>query len=247
MAKADPIDTIAAHLGYTFVTPSLLRDALTHRSYANEKPRLAPHDNERLEFLGDAVAALVVSTMLAERFPHAREGELTRRRADIVCETGLEAIARRLEIGAALRLGRGEERSGGRDKPRLLASALEAILAAVYLDGGADAALAVGRHLFATQINATDPGARDFKSRVQELVQARGLPAPRYRLESTEGPQHSRRFRVSIEFDGAVRGTGEGRSKVEAEQGAACDALEALTETLADETPVDGVVDDSDP
>ncbi len=222
---------LARVLGHEFADPGLLRDALTHRSFANERPHLAPNDNERLEFLGDAVAGVVASSLLFERFPQAREGELTRRRADLVCEPSLAEIARALGVGEALRLGRGEERSGGRDKPRLLASALEACLGAVYLDGGESAAMSVGRTLFEDRIERAAPGAGDFKSRVQELVQStRGL-TPRYRLLATEGPDHDRLFRVAIHVGGEVLGEGEGRSKGEAEQAAAERAWTRLSES----------------
>jgi ribonuclease-3 len=219
---------LAEAMGHEFSDLLLLRDALTHRSFANERPKLARADNERLEFLGDAVLALVVSTLLFERYPEAREGELTRRRADLVCEASLERVARSIDLGPLLRLGNGEERSGGREKPRLLASALEACFAAVYLDGGVDAAMRVGRRLLADRIDAAVAGAGDFKSRVQELVQSHGRVAPTYTLVAIEGPDHDRRFRVQIEVAGRVRGVGQGRSKVEAEQAAAKEAFESL-------------------
>jgi len=216
-------------LGHDFEDPGILRDALTHRSFANERPRQAPRDNETLEFLGDSLAGMIASTLLWERFPEAREGELTRRRAELVCEAGLEEIARDLAIGPALRLGNGEERSGGRDKPRLLASALEACLAAVYLDGGPEAVMRVGRRLFEPRLEVASPGASDFKSRVQELVQGRGGDPPRYDLLRAEGPDHDRTFRVAILVGARVLGEGSGRSKTEAEQNAAHVAFDALT------------------
>lgn len=227
--EEEQIATVARALGYEPVDPRLLRDALTHRSYANERPRHAPRDNERLEFLGDSVVGLVVSTLLWERFPDAPEGELTRRRADLVCEPTLAEIARYVGIGEALRLGRGEQRSGGRDKPRLLASALEACFGAVYLEGGVEAAMRVGRGLFEGRIAQTPPGASDFKSRVQELVQSERGVTPRYRLLSTQGPDHARLFRVAIQIGDEVLGEGEGRSKGEAEQAAAERAWERLS------------------
>jgi len=228
MHDAERMAAVAEALGHRFEREELLRDALTHRSYANERPKLAPSDNERLEFLGDAVAGFVVSGMLWERFPDAPEGELTRRRADLVCEATLAAIAKDLGIGEALRLGRGEERSGGRDKPRLLASALEACLGAVFLDGGELAAVRVGRSLFADRIDGVTPGASDFKSRVQELVQARHGTTPRYEVLAAEGPDHDRTFRVAIVVRDRTVGEGSGRSKGEAEQAAAERAWAAL-------------------
>jgi ribonuclease-3 len=224
----EAIVAVGCALGYAFTDPAPLFDALTHRSFANERPTRAPRDNERLEFLGDAVAGMVASTLLWERFPSATEGELTRRRADLVCEGTLAELARGIGIGSALRLGRGEERSGGRDKPRLLASALEACLGAVFLDGGAEAATAVGRQLFAERIDNAAPGAKDFKSRVQELVQGRGGDAPRYELIRADGPDHARTFHVAILVSGQTVAEGSGRSKLEAEQAAAESALDVL-------------------
>ena len=227
--NADALRELATRLGHRFDRLELLRDAVTHRSFANERPQLAPCDNERLEFLGDAVASLVASTMLWERFPDAHEGELTRRRSDLVCEASLAAMARLVDLGSALRLGNGEERSGGRTKPRLLASALEACLAAVYLDAGIEAASEVARRLFQEFVDHDAPGAHDYKSRVQELVQARGGAAPTYTLVRSVGPDHDRRFFVEIRFADRVQGRGEGRSKVEAEQNAAEEALRGLS------------------
>lgn len=226
--EAERILAVARALGQPPSRMDLLRDALTHRSYANECPHLAPADNERLEFLGDAVVGLVASALLFERFPQAAEGELTRRRADLVCEAALADVARELGIGGALRLGRGEERTGGRDKPRLGASALEACFAALYLAGGLDAAVEAGRALFQERIEHTSAGPADFKSRVQELVQAAGGSAPRYELVGTEGPDHAPVFHSAITVGGNVVGEGRGRSKAEAEQAAAAMAFAAL-------------------
>jgi ribonuclease-3 len=221
-------ESVARALGHRFQQPELLRDALTHRSFANERPDIAPRDNERLEFLGDAVVDLAASTLLWERFPEAPEGELTRRRADLVCEGGLAAIARTAFIGEALRLGRGEEKSGGRDKPRLLASALEACMGAVLLDSGPEHSLEVGKRLFAARVDAKSPGSEDYKSRVQETVQAHGLETPYYELVASEGPDHDRRFHVVVRVGSQRLGEGDGRSKLEAEQAAAQNALDSL-------------------
>jgi ribonuclease III len=222
-----PIDDVAEALGYRFGDPELLMEALTHSSYRNEQPHLAPQDNERLEFLGDAVIDLVASDLLFETHAEAREGELTRRRADLVCEPALTKVAQELGLGPALRLGRGEERSGGRDKPRLLASALEACLGAVYLDGGYEAALAVGKQLLAEHLHAPTPGANDHKSRLQELTQRDRLGTPRYHLVRCEGPDHERRFHVAIFVHDRLLAEADGRSKLAAEQAAARQALEA--------------------
>ena len=224
----DTMQAVQAGLGYPFRETTFLIDALTHSSFAHERPEVARTDNERLEFMGDAVLQWAVSALLLERFPGASAGELTRRRADLVCEEGLAQIARDVGVGAGLRLGRGEERSGGRDKPRLLASAMEACIAAVYVDGGAEEAMRVCRALFEQHLSRSAPGARDFKTRVQEALQRRGLRPPSYELAAVRGPDHARIFEVAIRVDGQELGRGEGRSKLEAEQAAAERALEAL-------------------
>ncbi len=222
------IRAVEAGLGHQFRESALLVDALTHSSFAHERPEQARTDNERLEFMGDAVLQWAVSALLLERFPGATAGELTRRRADLVCEDGLAQIALDVGVGAGLRLGRGEERSGGRDKPRLLASAVEACIAAVYLDGGPDAAMRVSRALFEQRLERIAPGARDFKTRVQEALQRKGVRPPGYELLAVRGPDHARTFEVAIRVDGQELGRGEGRSKLEAEQAAAERALETL-------------------
>lgn len=213
-------------LSYQFEDPTLLRDALTHRSLANERPAIAPRDNERLEFLGDAVLGLVIASMLSEHFPDASEGELTRRRADLVSEVGLVEIAQRIHLGEALRLGKGEEKSGGREKPRLLSSALEACIGAIYRDSGIDATYEVVERLFAHRLADEAPGLKDFKSRAQEWAQAHLRATPVYRTLRTDGPDHRRRFVVALEIDGIEVAKGQGSSKTEAEQTAAALALE---------------------
>jgi ribonuclease-3 len=228
MTPEPDYDALANALGYVFRDPSLLRDALTHRSFANEHPERAPRDNERLEFMGDAVLSLGASALLWERFPEAPEGELTRRRADLVCEAGLSEIARELGMGPLLRLGKGEDRSGGRAKPRLLCSALEACIAAVFVDGGLEPAMRVVHQLLEPRVDAPRLGQRDFKTRVQELVQSRGGATPRYAVIETSGPDHARQFHVSCLSDERELGRGFGRSKLEAEQHAARVALESL-------------------
>lgn len=228
LEEQDRIDGVATALGYTFRDGTLLRDALTHSSFANERPKQARSDNERLEFMGDAVLEWVVSTMLWESFPGATAGEMTRRRADLVCEQSLADIAVKIGLGPALRLGRGEERTGGRDKPRLLACALEACIAAVYLDGGNDAAFNVCRALFDGRISDSPPGARDFKTRIQEQLQSLGQKPPRYQIVQATGPDHAREFSIALMVDGRELGRGSGRSKLEAEQAAAERAWHAL-------------------
>ena len=212
-------------IGYRFRDGAHLRDALTHRSFANEQRDLAPRHNERMEYLGDAIVDLAASALLFRHFPDAHEGELTRRRADMVCEAGLAVIARQLDLGPSLRLGKGEEKSGGRDKPRLLASAVEALIAAIYLDSNEREAITVARALLAPYVDAMAPGEQDFKSRLQERLQVGGGDPPVYAHVRREGPDHDRVFHVEARARGRVIGRGEGRSKLRAEQLAAEDAL----------------------
>ena len=231
MTPEPDFDAVARALGHRFSDAQLLKEALTHRSFANEHPERAPKDNERLEFLGDAVLTLSASALLWERFPEATEGELTRRRADLVCEASLASVARSLDLGAVLRLGRGEERSGGRQKPRLLCSALEACIAAVFLDGGIALAMEAVKRLLEPSLLAPMLGQRDGKTRVQEIVQALGEGTPRYVVVSATGPDHAREFEVACISNVRELGRGTGRSKLEAEQNAARAALTSLEGT----------------
>lgn len=226
----DTLDALQSALEYRFKDRALLEQAVTHKSFAHENREETNGDNERLEFLGDSILGLVVSTLLWEQFPKAPEGELTRRRADLVCEASLSVVATEIGVGAAMRLGRGETRTGGRDKPRLLASSFEACVGAIYLDGGLDAAIVVVRRLFGERMRVASPGAADFKSRLQELVQQNKSGAsPVYEITNTEGPDHDRRFFVAVRVAEQVLGEGSGRSKGEAEQAAAQQALTTLT------------------
>ncbi len=168
-----------------------------------------------------------MASLLYEQFPDADEGELTRRRADLVSEKGLAEAAEAVGVGPAMRLGKGEEKSGGREKPRLLSSALEACVGAVYLDGGATAAFDAARRVFETRIHTAAPGRRDAKSRAQEWAQANLGGTPSYRLVDTEGPDHEREFTIALDLNGEEVALGKGRSKVEAEQSAANAALTA--------------------
>ena len=228
--RDEPLDeaakSLCQELGYSFADTGLLLDALTHTSFKNERPDLAATDNERLEFLGDAVVGLVVASLLYVQFPDSDESELTRRRADLVSEKGLSEAAEAIGLGDAMRLGRGEQKSGGRSKPRLLSSALEACIGAVYLDGGAEAAFAAAHRVFEPRLHTSAPGHRDAKSRAQEWAQAHLGGTPSYRLLGTEGPDHEREFTVALELQEQEVTTGAGRSKIEAEQAAARAALD---------------------
>ena len=222
---------LCERLGYSFTDKGLLLDALTHRSFKNERPDVALADNERLEFLGDAVVGLMVASLLYAQFPDSDEGELTRRRADLVSERGLFEAAESIGIGDAMRLGKGEEKSGGRSKSRLLENALEACLGAIYLDGGADAAFEAARRIFEPRLHTSAPGLRDAKSRAQEWAQAHLGGTPSYRIVGTEGPDHDREFTVALELNEEEVATGTGRSKLAAEQAAAQTALNLWVQT----------------
>ena len=243
----ETLAAISAALGHSFSDVQLLVDALTHSSYRNEKAATVRSDNERLEFLGDAVLQWIVSTLIWSHFPNATAGEMTRRRADLVCEQGLCRVARELQLGDGLRLGKGEERSGGRAKPRLLASALEAVIAAVYLDSGTEAALRVCGSLFAGSIQEHAPGARDFKTRLQELLQSRGQRPPTYQTADARGPAHARSYRVVLRVDDQPLSEGEGRSKLEAEQNAAEQALLQLEPAAVAAAAISGGTPEPDP
>ena len=234
---------LVARLG---LPPGAIRDelaleALRHGSWLHEqRPPLLPlRSNERLEFLGDAVLGLLVSQRCCDRFPEFAEGDLTRARAALVKADSLAAVARAIGLGELLLLGRGEERGGGRDKQNLLADALEASIAAVYLSSGLEAAGAAVDHLFAPLFEQARNGAigRDYKTELQELLQGVHGAAPGYQLLDAPGPQHARTFEVQVQFLGASLGKGSGRTKKEAEQAAARVALEGreATEALARE------------
>lgn len=228
-------------LGYRFSDAALLNLALTHRSFSNEHPDSAPRHNERLEFLGDAVLDFVISDMLMAQHPDMPEGDLSKLRARLVSEQALAQVARRLELGACLLLGRGETASGGAEKPSLLADGLEALFAAIYLDSRAAHGMAeisrVIRGLFQEAV-ATPPGdavRRDNKTALQELVQKVFRSNVTYRLVHEEGPDHEKRFEVAVQVQAREYGRGKGRSKKEAEQQAARQALLALQQPNREE------------
>ena len=221
------LDDFQCRLGWVFQRPELLECALTHKSWSNERPDRTAN-NERLEFLGDAVLDLAIGHELFAGPHELAEGELTRVRAELVSERGLAAVARELNVGEVLRLGRGERLSGGSEKDSLLANAVEALFGAIFLDGGFAAAAAAARSLFSPFIDRAlrDRQGQDYKSRLQERLQGRYGAAPRYRELRVEGPPHDRHYTVSIEFRGRSLAEGGGRSKKEAEQAAARRALE---------------------
>jgi ribonuclease-3 len=217
-------------LGTSFRQPALLKQALVHSSYINENPDESSGDNERLEFLGDAVLGFIIAEKLYRECPESSEGEMTRLRAALVNGGALANIARRMGIGEAMYMGRGEESSGGRNKKPNLAGALEAIIAAIYLDRGITATRKFVLRLFEREIKEvlSKTTIRDAKSRLQEIVQSRSQEVPFYRIIDEEGPDHEKYFTVEVIIGGVALGRGAGKSKKRAETAAALAALEKL-------------------
>ncbi len=227
-AAARQLEALEERLGHRWSDRSLLERAVTHRSAAHE---LGAADNERLEFLGDSVLGLVAAAWLLERFPDFPEGRLARRKSFLVSQQSLVGWAEELGLAAVLRLGVGEERSGGRHKPALLADTFEALLGALYLDAGLSTVERLLRPLLDAQLERRPQLAhQDVKTLLQELVQGRGESLPEYRVVAEEGPSHDRRFRVSARC-GGFEAIGEGRSKKAAERAAALRLLELLEAT----------------
>ena len=222
-------EQLQVSLAYHFFDSTNLSLALTHPSFYHEQEH-GVGDYQRLEFLGDAILGMLLAEMLFARFPDAQEGELSRNRSLLAEQSTLARIARERGIGAHIRFGRGEELSFGRDKDSILCDVLEALIAAVYLDGGLEAARRVVATLFDDVLD--DPrglaATRDAKSELQELISARGGGGPEYRLADESGPPHDRQFRFLVLIDGQVAGEGQGRSKKIAQQAAAARALECV-------------------
>lgn len=215
-------------LGYHFHNITLLQNALTHSSYANERWRDSLASNERLEFLGDSILGMITAEHLYRTFPNRPEGELSRIRADLVCETTLAKVAEQLHLGAYLLLGHGEEQGGGRTRESILADAVESVLAAAYLDGGFSAASSLVHRFILTDIPAEHPRNVDYKTQLQELVQQKKDQVIQYELTGQSGPDHAKQFRVEVRLNGSVVGQGTGSSKKRAEQEAARVAMERL-------------------
>jgi ribonuclease III len=228
--RLEQLAVLEKALGYKFKDPSLLDCALTHRSYANENPDLMVRDNERLEFLGDAVLTLCISDMLMKKFPECTEGDLSKIRSSIVNERPLAGLARELRVGDYFLLGKGEDISGGRSKNSLLANALEAIIAAVYCDTGFEGAVDfIGKRFKPLlETGVADALYRDYKTSLQETTQNRFRVIPRYSVIREFGPDHDKVFQVRVSVGEIVSAAGMGRNKKEAEQRAARKALEAI-------------------
>lgn len=220
--------TLEEKIGYRFKNPRYLTTALTHSSYANEV-RSAGHSNERLEFLGDSVLGVVVADYLFKHCPDMPEGELTKNRAALVCEKALCGFSTQLGVGDYLLLSRGEQNSGGRTRPSILADAFEAIIAAVYLDGGMEEARSFILRFVLPVLQTTRPKAfKDYKTLLQEITQQNPEEQLEYVLTGESGPDHDKRFTIEVHLNSNVIGKGSGHSKKEAEQQAAREALELM-------------------
>jgi ribonuclease-3 len=223
------IDALEKKLGYCFQDRQLLKTALTHSSYANENRAMGLSSNERLEFLGDSVLGMVVASHLYLHYPELPEGRMTRLRAELVCEQSLVGVAQELELGRSIRLGKGEEHSGGRQRQSILADCVEAVIAAMYLDGGMDVARSfIDRFILSDLSNSKEHGSSDYKTALQELVQQKSGQIITYSLLDEQGPDHMKVFTAQVSLNDVPIGEGVGHTKKEAEQSAARHALEAL-------------------
>ena len=222
------IKDLETAIGYQFKNITLLQNALSHSSYANERWHDSLKSNERLEFLGDSILGMVTAEYLFRNFPQRPEGELTRMRADMVCERALARVAERIDLGKHLLLGHGEEAGGGRNRDSILADAVESVIAACFLDGGMDAARNFINTFVLTEVPVQKLRNADYKTALQELVQQKKNQVLSYVLVGESGPDHDKQFQVEVKLNGRVVGTGVGKSKKRAEQMAAQTAIEAL-------------------
>lgn len=233
------LERLQERIRYTFGDARLLGQALTHVSFGHENYQdrpLAYRDNERFEFLGDAVLDLVISDLLLEAYPEATEGQLSKMRAAVVNEKTLFEIAKGLDLGGLIRLGKGEQRTGGAEKPSILSSAFEALISAIYIDGGFNAVFPVIRYLFAPLFVDNPMHAfHDYKTRLQEAVQGKFRLTPTYHLTQSTGPDHAKVFEVEVRLRNTVLAKAEGSSKKDAEQNAAKVGLEQIPEVLEPE------------
>ena len=223
------MDKLEAKIGYRFHNRELLRTALTHSSYANERHEGSCQSYERLEFLGDSILGLTAAEFLFQHQPPLPEGRMTRLRAELVCEASLRQVALKLDLGRYMRLGRGEENTGGRQRPSILADMVEAIIAAMYLDSGMEQCRRFVHEMILKDAQIDDSHrTADYKTQLQELVQRKSDQHISYTMTGESGPDHNKSFSFSVAINGVVAGEGTGRSKKEAEQMAAMQALEAL-------------------
>mgnify|MGYP000059559481 FL=1 len=224
------MEELEKKIGYSFKNRELLRTALTHSSYANERHGGDCQSYERLEFLGDSILGLITAEYLYAHEPRLPEGRMTKLRAELVCESSLHQVALRLELGKYMRLGRGEEHTGGRQRPSIMADMVEAIIAAMYLDSGMEQSrrFVLDMILKDAPIDEGHPNA-DYKTQLQELVQRKSDQHISYAMTGESGPDHNKTFSFAVSINGVIAGEGSGRTKKEAEQMAAMKALEALT------------------
>jgi len=219
------LDELQEKLDHKFKDHSLLEAALTHSSYANENKKSGACSNERLEFLGDSVLGMTVASLIYDSWPNMTEGRMTRLRAELVCEKSLAALAVKFGLGEALRLGRGEEKGGGRERPSILADCFEALLAAIYLDGGFEPVRLLIKKHFASGSEVIEHENTDYKTALQELAQEKSKQILSYAVVGEGGPNHLKSFFVEVSLNGVCIGSGSGKSKKEAEQAAAKSAL----------------------
>ena len=219
------LDILQEKLMYRFKTGELLAEALTHSSYANENKRSCAASNERLEFLGDSVLGMTVAEMIFLLNPNMTEGRMTRLRAELVCEKSLADLAKTLDLGSCLMLGRGEDKGGGRYRPSILADTFEAVIAAIYLDGGFKPVAEIISRLLASKAALRDLMSTDHKTSLQEIIQEKAGQTLSYHITDESGPDHLKRFTVEVRLNGGFLGAGSGKSKKEAEQDAAKAAL----------------------
>lgn len=222
------IKDLEAAIGYHFHNLTLLQNALAHSSYANERWHNSLLSNERLEFLGDSILGMLVAEFLYRSFPDRPEGELTRMRADMVCEKTLAAVANSIRLGEHLMLGHGEEQGGGRNRESILADAVESVIAACFLDGGMEAARQFIEKFILVKVPVTQLHNVDYKTRLQELIQQKKNQTLAYALTGESGPDHDKQFTVQVSLNGKVVGSGSGKSKKRAEQDAARAAIMLL-------------------
>jgi len=226
--ESQKLEILQKQLGYKFKDLSLLETALTHSSYANESKIPGSASNERLEFLGDSLLGMVVASLIYKSKPSMSEGGMTRLRAEFVCEKSLAQIAKFLDLGNCLLLGRGEEKCGGRERPSILADAVEAVIAAIYLDDGFESVERIISYYFVNKTNGYDIANTDYKTELQEVIQEKSGQTLSYSLTGESGPAHLKTFTVEVKLNGVSIGAGTGGSKKEAEQTAARAALEAI-------------------
>ena len=236
--RIEHLTILEGYVSYTFKNMMLLHTALTHRSFVNENQDLNYRDNERLEFLGDAVLELCISDVLMKQFPEYNEGDLSKVRASVVNEQPLAKLAEDFHIGNFILLGKGEEASGGRHKYSILSNAFEAVIAAIYLDGGFEKALSFIARAFEPLISewTEDPFHHDYKTLLQELSQSRYKIIPKYKMTNEYGPDHNKIFEVQLTIPNIIATRGTGRSKKEAEQNAAHNAMKELEDSDHDKT-----------